>query len=186
MKDRTDVVADFHLPEEGVIEAMGVAMMLLGLRAANCCICTAATVATGDKYADWATKACCWTSWLWQKEKKNSESRTMTYKTFSRVLCRGCTRVIRSMPFQLELPVCRTESNYGSISGNKPNTTSSYCFNPNSIHPILWTKSWYIRWPWNFWHLSHILCIKKVNALDNKTPNQVEFSLKTDTVQKFC
>lgn len=52
VKDRIDVVADFHVPEEGVIEAMGVAMMLLGLRAANCCICTAATVATGDRYAD--------------------------------------------------------------------------------------------------------------------------------------
>lgn len=50
-------------PEEGAIDAMGVAMMLLGLSAASCCICTAATVATGDRYADWATKACCWTSW---------------------------------------------------------------------------------------------------------------------------
>lgn len=31
---------------------MGVAMIPLALRAAICCICTAATVATGDKYAD--------------------------------------------------------------------------------------------------------------------------------------
>ena len=58
------------LPEEGVIDAsgvpsgvpIGVAMMLLGLRAASCCICKEATVATGDKYADWATRACCWTN----------------------------------------------------------------------------------------------------------------------------
>lgn len=49
-------------PEEGVIGVMGVAMMPLALSAAICCICTAATVATGDKYADWATRACCWTS----------------------------------------------------------------------------------------------------------------------------
>lgn len=41
---------------------MGVAMIPLALRAAICCICTAATVATGDRYADWATRACCWTS----------------------------------------------------------------------------------------------------------------------------
>lgn len=41
---------------------MGVAMMPLALRAAICCICTAATVATGDKYADCATRACCWTN----------------------------------------------------------------------------------------------------------------------------
>lgn len=41
---------------------MGVAMIPLALSAAICCICTAATVATGDKYADWATRACCWTS----------------------------------------------------------------------------------------------------------------------------
>lgn len=60
-----------HVPEEGVMEAIGVAMMLLGLRAANCCICTAATVATGDRYADWATNACCWTSWE-KKQKKLS------------------------------------------------------------------------------------------------------------------
>lgn len=37
------------LPEEGVMDAIGVAMMLLGLRAASCCICTAATVATGER-----------------------------------------------------------------------------------------------------------------------------------------
>lgn len=49
-------------PEEGVIGVRGVAMMPLALSAAICCICTAATVATGDKYADWATRACCWTS----------------------------------------------------------------------------------------------------------------------------
>lgn len=37
------------LPEEGVMDAIGVAMMLLGLRAASCCIWTAATVATGER-----------------------------------------------------------------------------------------------------------------------------------------
>lgn len=37
------------LPEDGVMDAIGVAMMLLGLRAASCCICTAATVATGER-----------------------------------------------------------------------------------------------------------------------------------------
>ena len=47
---------------------MGVAMIPLALRAAICCICTAATVATGDKYADWATRACCWTNWRGQSE----------------------------------------------------------------------------------------------------------------------
>lgn len=37
------------LPEEGVMDAIGVAMMLLGFRAASCCIWTAATVATGER-----------------------------------------------------------------------------------------------------------------------------------------
>lgn len=44
-------MADFYSPEDGVSEAMGVAMMLLGLRAANCCICSP-TVPKGDRYAD--------------------------------------------------------------------------------------------------------------------------------------
>lgn len=51
---------------------MGVAMIPLALSAAICCICTAATVATGDKYADWATRACCWTS-CGQGRKKRQE-----------------------------------------------------------------------------------------------------------------
>ena len=46
-------------------DAMGVAMRLLGLRAANCCM---VMVDTGDKYADWATRACCCTSY--KEEKK--------------------------------------------------------------------------------------------------------------------
>ena len=50
------------LPDDDVIGVMGVAMIPLALSAAICCIWTAATVATGDKYADWATRACCWTS----------------------------------------------------------------------------------------------------------------------------
>lgn len=37
------------LPEGGVIEVIGAAMMPFALSAAICCICTAATVATGDK-----------------------------------------------------------------------------------------------------------------------------------------
>lgn len=67
-------ICGFYSPEEGVMEAMGVAMMLLGLRAANCCICTAATVATGDRYADWATNACCWTSWKTKKFENDSKN----------------------------------------------------------------------------------------------------------------
>lgn len=49
---------------------MGVAIIPLALSAAICCICTAATVATGDRYADWATRACCWTSCRHGREAK--------------------------------------------------------------------------------------------------------------------
>lgn len=71
-----------------MIGVMGVAMIPLALSAAICCICTAATVATGDKYADWATRACCWTSCrrgrkrmeesqgvklIWEKEKEREK-----------------------------------------------------------------------------------------------------------------
>lgn len=50
---------------------MGVAIIPLALSAAICCICTAATVATGDRYADWATRACCWTSCRYDREAKH-------------------------------------------------------------------------------------------------------------------
>lgn len=52
---------------------MGVAMIPLALSAAICCICTAATVATGDKYADWATRACCWTSCRQERKQEGIE-----------------------------------------------------------------------------------------------------------------
>lgn len=58
---------------------MGVAMIPLALSAAICCICTAATVATGDKYADWATRACCWTSCR-QGRKQKREKRGIVKK----------------------------------------------------------------------------------------------------------
>lgn len=62
-----------------MIGVMGVAMIPLALSAAICCICTAATVATGDKYADWATRACCWTSC--GQERKQSEGEEMVDNT---------------------------------------------------------------------------------------------------------
>lgn len=64
---------------------MGVAMIPLALSAAICCICTAATVATGDKYADWATRACCWTSCR-QGRKQKREKRVMAEKKTKRHL----------------------------------------------------------------------------------------------------
>lgn len=61
----------FLLPEV-VSDAMGVAMRLLGLRAANCCM---VMVDTGDKYADCATRACCCTSY---KEEKARASHSLS------------------------------------------------------------------------------------------------------------
>lgn len=53
---------------------MGVAIIPLALSAAICCIWTAATVATGDRYADWATRACCWTSCRYNRKQKDGGS----------------------------------------------------------------------------------------------------------------
>lgn len=70
---------------------MGVAIIPLALSAAICCICTAATVATGDRYADWATRACCWTSCRSEGEAKH-KGRGVVRKRGQRDNFRGCKK----------------------------------------------------------------------------------------------